>query len=76
MADNEQARVHTISSWTNAKKNVQAGKNPEDWIRLVSTDGYSYLVKRKVAMMSGTLRNMLNNDFAEAASNTCPIQER
>ncbi|EKM48322.1 uncharacterized protein PHACADRAFT_167536 [Phanerochaete carnosa HHB-10118-sp] len=52
------------------------GKSPEDWIRLISTDGYSYLVQRKVAVMSGTLRNMLNNDFAEAASNTCPINER
>ena len=52
------------------------GKNPEDWIRLISTDGYSYLVKRKVAVMSGTLRNMLNNDFAEATANTCPINER
>lgn len=43
---------------------------------MVSIDGYSYLVRRKVAMMSGTLRNMLNNDFAEAASNTCPVNER
>ena len=27
-------------------------------------------------MMSGTLRNMLTNDFAESASNTCPVNER
>ena len=37
-------------------------KSPEDWIRLVSHDGYSYLVRRKVAMASGTLRNMLSAD--------------
>lgn len=38
---------------------TSTSKSPEDWIRLVSDDGYSYLVKRKVAMASGTLRNML-----------------
>jgi hypothetical protein len=54
----------------------QNAKNPQDWIRLVSTDGYTYLIQRKVAMVSGTLRNMLSNDFAESASNTCPVNER
>ncbi|CCM01258.1 uncharacterized protein FIBRA_03307 [Fibroporia radiculosa] len=49
-----------------------------DWVKLVSTDGYSYLVRRKVAMGSATLRNMLNadNKFLEALSNTCVINER
>ena len=41
---------------------VPKAKSPEDWIRLVSNDGYSYLVRRKVAMASGTLRNMLSAD--------------
>ncbi|KAF7789245.1 hypothetical protein EIP86_000186 [Pleurotus ostreatoroseus] len=48
MAEDEQMMDATSTS-----------KSPEDWIRLVSDDGYSYLVKRKVAMASGTLRNML-----------------
>lgn len=39
-------------------------KSPEDWVRLVSADGYSYLVKRKSAVMSGTLRNMLGDESA------------
>ncbi|KAI1792196.1 POZ domain-containing protein, partial [Ganoderma leucocontextum] len=49
-----------------------------EWFRLTSTDGYHYLIRRKVAMCSGTLKNMLNDDasFSEAISNTCTINER
>ena len=32
----------------------------DEWVRLTSNDGYHYLVKRKVAMCSGTLKNMLS----------------
>jgi len=53
-------------------------KPEEDWVRLTSTDGFSFVVKRKVATASETLKNMLNADsnFAEALSHTCPITER
>lgn len=40
----------------------QAGDNDKmnEWVRLTSTDGYEFLVKRKVAACSGTLRNSLS----------------
>ncbi|KAI0746375.1 POZ domain-containing protein [Daedaleopsis nitida] len=49
-----------------------------EWVRLTSSDGYDYLVRKKVAMGSGTLRNMLSSEssFSEAISNTCPMNER
>lgn len=34
----------------------------DGWVKLVSSDGYAFLIKRSVAMMSGTLKNMLNFD--------------
>lgn len=71
-------------------------KSEDDWVRLTSTDGFSVIVKRKLATASGTLKSMLSAEskpysmlilygpkilfcigsFAEALSNTCPINER
>ncbi|KAI0794859.1 POZ domain-containing protein [Abortiporus biennis] len=53
-------------------------QNENDWVRIVTPDKYSFLIKRKVAMASGTLRNMLSTDsrFAEALTDTCEISER
>ncbi|OBZ77551.1 Transcription elongation factor B polypeptide 1 [Grifola frondosa] len=49
-----------------------------EWVRLTSNDGYTFLVRRKVANGSGTLKNMLSSEsnFAEAVSNTCPMEDR
>ncbi|KJA22480.1 hypothetical protein HYPSUDRAFT_40857 [Hypholoma sublateritium FD-334 SS-4] len=49
------------------------------WVRLQSTDGFSYLVKRKVAEASGTVRNMLDSEaggYSEALTGVCEITER
>ncbi|KAI0700675.1 POZ domain-containing protein [Cerioporus squamosus] len=50
----------------------------DQWVRLTSTDGYDYLVRKKVALCSGTLRDMLGSEssFSEAISNTAPMNER
>ncbi|KAF8965424.1 BTB/POZ protein [Flammula alnicola] len=56
----------------------QTGSKESEWVRLRSTDGFSYLVKRKVAEASGTIRNMLDSEggYAEAISRVCEIRER
>ncbi|OCH84078.1 POZ domain-containing protein [Obba rivulosa] len=48
-----------------------------DWVRLISADGYSFLVRRHVACRSGTLKNMLSmeSSFSEAVSNTCTMKD-
>ncbi|TFK21381.1 POZ domain-containing protein [Coprinopsis marcescibilis] len=54
-------------------------ENPaNEWVRIDSNDGFSYLVKRNVAETSGTMRNMLdpNSGYAEAQTRTCLIDER
>ncbi|KAF9070501.1 BTB/POZ protein [Rhodocollybia butyracea] len=52
--------------------------SPEDWVRLASNDGYTFLVKRRVADMSGTIKNSLDTSggFAEAGTRTYRSQER
>ncbi|GBE84491.1 POZ domain-containing protein [Sparassis latifolia] len=52
--------------------------NDMEWVKLVSNDGHSFLIRRKVAVRSGTLRQMLSSEsnFAEAVSKTCRILER
>jgi transcription elongation factor B subunit 1 len=37
------------------------GQPQSEWVRLQSSDGFSYLVKRTVAEASGTVRNMLDS---------------
>ena len=51
---------------------------PVEWVKILSKDGHAFIVPREVAMMSGTLKNMLSKEggFEEASSNTCQIQER
>ncbi|KAG2074441.1 POZ domain-containing protein [Suillus decipiens] len=58
--------------------NDAGAEKRDDWVKITSSDGYSFLVKRSVAAISGTLKNMLSEDssFREAIANTCPISER
>lgn len=37
-----------------------ATASQDDWIRVTSRDGFSFIVKRNVVFRSGTLRNMLD----------------
>jgi elongin-C len=37
-----------------------AAASQDDWIRVTSRDGFSFIVKRNVVFRSGTLRNMLD----------------
>ena len=57
---------------------TQEETKPVEWVKILSKDGHAFIVPREVAMMSGTLKNMLSKEggFEEASSNTCQIQER
>ena len=60
------------------KMATQEEAKPVEWVKILSKDGHAFIVTREVAMMSGTLKNMLSKEggFEEASSNTCQIQER
>lgn len=34
----------------------------DDWVQIKSSDGYSFIVQRDIAEVSGTLKNMLSAD--------------
>ncbi|KAK7457106.1 elongin C [Stygiomarasmius scandens] len=60
-----------------ADQDTQMEASPEDWIRVVSNDGYSFLVKRRVANMSGTMKSSLDTSsgFSEAETKTYHAQD-
>ncbi|TFK50536.1 POZ domain-containing protein [Heliocybe sulcata] len=49
----------------------------DDWVLITAPDGFSFMVKRKVALISGTLRNMLSTEsnFREAIQSQCDIPD-
>ncbi|TFK70274.1 POZ domain-containing protein [Pluteus cervinus] len=57
---------------------MQTEPKDTDWVCVNSTDGFSFLVRRKVAYASGTMRNMLDTEsnYAEASTRTCTIYQR
>ncbi|KLO17902.1 POZ domain-containing protein [Schizopora paradoxa] len=55
-------------------------KNQEhsnEWVKIVSQDGFSFVIKRDVASQSGTLKSMIGTGegFAEATSGVCNIPD-
>ncbi|KAF7307666.1 hypothetical protein MKEN_01126500 [Mycena kentingensis (nom. inval.)] len=59
-------------------KNTAEATTDNDWIRLTSDDGYTFLVRRTVANASGTLNDTIDTEgnFAEAASKHVNLQQR
>jgi transcription elongation factor B subunit 1 len=50
-----------------------------EWIRITSEEGFSFMIRRKVANTSGTLKNMIlggSGAFSEGNTKVCHIQER
>lgn len=43
----------------------------EDFVRLESADGYTFVVPRKIALASGTLRSMLDEDGVFQSLSQC-----
>jgi len=41
---------------------LQPESKDSDWVRIMSNDGFSFMVKRKVANTSGTLKSMLDTE--------------
>ncbi|ODN94302.1 transcription elongation factor B, polypeptide 1 [Cryptococcus wingfieldii CBS 7118] len=61
---------------------MSSGKKPQgagdDYVLLESSDGYTFVVSRKIACASSMLKNMLDEDaaFSEATNKACKIQQR
>ncbi|RDB30043.1 Elongin-C [Hypsizygus marmoreus] len=57
---------------------MQPEAKDTDWIKITSTDGFEYMIKRKIANTSGTIRSMLDTEmnYAEAVSRVCPLVQR
>ncbi|EAU87022.2 hypothetical protein CC1G_08493 [Coprinopsis cinerea okayama7 len=74
----DDVEMKNAASETATTSNSNDSPSEKDWVRIESNDGFSYLVRRKVAEASGTMRNMLDpmSGYAEAQTRTCGIDER
>ncbi|ODV97667.1 hypothetical protein PACTADRAFT_37699 [Pachysolen tannophilus NRRL Y-2460] len=45
------------------------------YVKLISSDGYQFIVKREACLISGTLKNILNTSFKESETNTVKLYE-
>ncbi|KAI9451335.1 BTB/POZ protein [Russula earlei] len=77
------SRIARASDYINVVDYVRhpmssSSPSQDDWIRVTSRDGFSFIVKRSVVFFSGTLRNMLDerHSFTEAVQKVCPVDER
>lgn len=63
---------------TRVFESIMSAASQDDWIRVTSRDGFSFIAKRNVVFRSGTLRNMLDerHSFTEAVQKVCPVDER
>ncbi|KAJ7621010.1 BTB/POZ protein [Roridomyces roridus] len=61
-----------------AQNSGTTAETDNDWVRVMSDDGYSFLVRRSVANASETMRDMLDTagNYAEAIARTCPVSQR
>lgn len=48
---------------------------PPEYITLVSSDGFEFIIRKKAAMVSGTLKNMLSSTFRETEERKIKLQE-
>ncbi|KAF9653550.1 POZ domain-containing protein [Thelephora ganbajun] len=48
----------------------------EDWVCMTSPDGFTFLVKGKVAVVSGTLKNSLTSGLEESQTKLIVMTER
>ena len=50
---------------------VRTQETTTDYVKLISSDGFEFIVDRKCAMASGTIKNMLSSpgQFTEAIQN-------
>jgi len=51
-------------------------ESPPEWVTLVSSDGFEFIVLREAAVVSGTIRRMLDpkTGFKESRTNRCEFE--
>uniref|UniRef100_A0A7S1XD39 Elongin-C n=1 Tax=Compsopogon caeruleus TaxID=31354 RepID=A0A7S1XD39_9RHOD len=57
---------------------VDSGKHdplPDEYVRLISSDGFEFIIHKEQAMTSNLLKSALESGFSEAKTGTIPLLE-
>ncbi|KAG0684152.1 elongin C [Pichia californica] len=67
--------VEDLEIENNTSKLIEEEDNEVAYVKLISNDGFAFIINKETASISGTLKNMISDTFEEGLTNTIKLHE-
>lgn len=64
-----------IDNKENTYNSTSEEDNVSSYVKLISNDGFSFIISKETASISGTLKNMISDTFEEGMTNTIKLHD-